>query len=148
MVSHRQTVHLSWCNSWQVCGLGEDWWPQVGEQTFILRLGCLKCATQVSNLLPRDDEVAPVSSSWREARHIKTTQWKNAAEGSAVVCMQRGSGTGPNTSIKTVFVIRGHIHLKGQVCLKQTTDDICKYYVIYVLNNLKPEGVQKMNKDA
>lgn len=62
--------------------------------------------------------------------------------------MQRSSSssTGSKKSIKTEFMIRRYIHLKGQACLKLTANGICKYYIIYVLNILKPEGVQKMNK--
>lgn len=54
--------------------------------------------------------------------------------------MQRGSSSGSNKSIKTVFMIRRHINLKGQACLKQTAEDICKYYIIYVLNILEARG--------
>lgn len=67
------------------------------------------------------------------------------------VCMQQGGrgSSWSNKSIKTEFMIRGYIHLKGQTCLKVTAvgeGDTCKYYIIYVLNNLQPERVWKADK--
>lgn len=103
----------------------------MGEQTFIHRSGCLERAVQVSNLLPKDDELALMNSSRREAGHIKMPQRINTAKGSA------------NKSIKAVFMIRRYIHLKGQACLKQTAEDICKYYITYVLNISKARGCQE-----
>lgn len=40
-------------------------------------------------------------------------------------------------------MIRRYIHLKGQACLKQTAEDICKYYITYVLNISKARGCQE-----
>lgn len=99
-----------------------------------------------------------MSSSWREARRIKMPRRAGATEGGArgggksllVVWMRRGGSGGScsNKSIKTEFMIRGYIHLKGQTRLKLTAGGICKYYIIYVLNIPQPEGVWKMSKHA
>lgn len=60
--------------------------------------------------------------------------------------MQLGCSAGSNKSIRSVVVIRRYIHLKGQACLKQTAEDICKYYIIYGMNILRLAGVREMNK--
>lgn len=85
--------------------------------------------------------------------HGKRAQRKGGEGGEQslfVVCMRRGGSGGScsNKSIKTEFMIRGYIHLKGQTRLKLTAGGICKYYIIYVLNIPQPEGVWKMSKHA
>lgn len=84
-----------------------------------------------------------MSSSRREAGRIKMPHQMNAVKGSPAVCMQRASSAGSNESIGAGFMIRRYICLKGQSCLKQTAEDICKYHIIYVLYILK---LEKMNK--
>ena len=81
------------------------------------------------------EHVTEVSSLWSTAHDVNAT-----AEGSAVVCIQGGSGSGSEKSIKSVSTIRRCIHLKGQTCLKQTAGDVCRYYIICVLNLLKVGG--------
>lgn len=115
----------------------------MGEQTS----SCFECAARVSSHIPQDDEPALMSVPRREAGHIEMPeQIKTQPCGSAAVCMQLGCSAGSNKSIRSVVVIRRHIHLKGQACWKQMAEDIHKYYIIYGMNILRPAGVREMNK--
>lgn len=107
----------------------------------------------VNSFLMRDDEQLMARS---EAHQNATASGRNVrgARGGGksllVVWMRRGrsGGSCSNKSIKTEFMIRGYIHLKGQTRLKLTAGGICEYYIIYVLNIPQPEGVWKMSKHA
>lgn len=93
-----------------------------GSRLLTLGLGRLECVARVSNLLPHDNELPLMGSSQRgAAAHQNAT----ANKFRLVVC---APPVAANKSIENIFMIRRYIHFKGQTCLKQAAEDICKYY--------------------